>query len=91
MEKSIDNIGYNSGSIIVKDGRLVQGASISQDDYAYVVANRDSDTNSIIAGVVSIEQIAGSQPVQLVRGRISSIDDYKSVTLQSYSKLNGAN
>ena len=91
MEKSIDNILYNPGSIIVKDGRLVPGSSISQNDYAYVVANRDSGTNSIVAGVVSIEQLAGSQPVQLVRGRISSINDYKSVTLQSYSRLNGAN
>ncbi len=93
LEKSSVNVTYNPGTIVVKDGRLVQGSSVSADDYAYVMANRDnSGSNStLVAGVVSIEQRPGTEAVQLYRGRISSIDEYKTVTLESYSKLNGTN
>lgn len=91
LEKTLANITYNAGTIVVKDGRLVQGNSISQNDYAYVVANRDSDTGKIVAGVVSIEQRAGMEAVQLYRGRIDNIDEFKSVTLMSFAKLNGNN
>ncbi|AEY64600.1 S-layer homology domain-containing protein [Clostridium sp. BNL1100] len=93
LEKNLVNVTYNPGTIVVKDGRLVQGSSVSTDDYAYVMANRDnSGSNStIVAGVVSIEQRPGTEAVQLYRGRISNIDEYKTVTLESYSKLNGTN
>jgi hypothetical protein len=91
LERSLKNISYNQGTIVIKDGRLVKGNSVSSNDYAYVMANRDAETDKIIAGVVSIEQRPGTQSVQLYRGRISSIDEFKTVTLQSYSKLNGTN
>jgi len=91
LEKALLNISYDQGTIVVKNGRLVQGSSVSADDYTYVSANRDSDNGNIVAGVVSIEERPGAQAIQLYRGRISSIDEYKNVTLQSYSKLNGVN
>lgn len=93
LEKNLVNVSFNPGTIVVKDGRLVQGSSVSSDDYAYVMANRDNtgSDSTIVAGVVSIEQRPGTEAVQLYRGRISSIDDYKTVTLESYSKLNGTN
>ncbi|HEX2926571.1 MAG TPA: S-layer homology domain-containing protein [Ruminiclostridium sp.] len=89
LEKNLVNVLYNPGTIVVKDGRLVQGTSVSPDDYAYVVANRDNTSSNLTAGVVSIEQRPGTEAVQLYRGRISKIDDYKTVTLESYSKLDG--
>ncbi len=93
LEKNLVNVTYNSGTIVVKDGRLVQGSSVSTNDYAYVMANRDNSGSgsTIIAGVVSIEQRPGTEAVQLYRGRISGIDEYKTVTLESYSRLNGTN
>lgn len=93
LEKNLVNITYNPGTIVIKDGRLVQGSSVSTDDYAYVMANRDNSGSgsTLVAGVVSIEQRPGTEAVQLYRGRISSIDEYKTVTLESYSKLNGTN
>lgn len=93
LEKALVNISYNQGTIVVKDGRLVQGSSVSSNDYAYVMANRDSDSanNDLIAGVVSIEERSGEHAIQLYRGRITNIDEYKNVTLGSYSKLNGVN
>lgn len=91
LEKALDSISYDIGTIVVKDGRLVQGGSVLVDDYAYVMANRDSDTGKLVAGVVSIEERPGAQAIQLYRGRITSIDEYKNVTLGSYSRLNGVN
>ncbi len=91
LEKAGTNISFDSGTIVVKDGRLVQGSSVTADDYAYIMANRDSETGSLVAGVISIEERPGAQAVQLYRGRISSIDEYKTVTVESYSKLNGVN
>lgn len=88
LEKGMDSISYNPGTIVVKDGRLVQGSSVAANDFAYVVANRDADTGKLVAGVVSIEARPGTEAVQLFRGRIVSIDEYKTVTLTSYSKLN---
>ena len=91
LQNALNNVSYDNGTIVIKDGRLVQGGSVAADDYAYVTANRDNDSGNIVAGVVSIEQRPGTQDIQLYRGRITSIDEYKSVTVGSYSKLNGVN
>ena len=91
LQQAQTSISYDNGTIVVKDGRLVQGSSVTAEDYTYVVANRDADSGTLVAGVVSIEKRAGADTLQLFRGRISGIDEYKSVTLQSYSKLNGVN
>jgi len=91
LQQAQTSITYNKGTIVIKNGRLVQAASVQADDYTYVVANRDADSGALVAGVVSIEKRAGTEGIQLYRGRISNIDEYKSVTLQSYSRLNGEN
>ncbi len=91
LQQAQTSITYNKGTIVIKDGRLVQAASVQADDYTYVIANRDAESGALVAGVVSIERRAGTDGIQLYRGRISGIDEYKSVTLQSYSKLNGVN
>lgn len=91
LQQAQTSISYNNGTIVVKDGRLVPGSSVSPEDYTYVVANRDNENGTLVAGVVAIEKRAGTDGLQLYRGRISGIDEYKSVTLQSYSKLNGVN
>ncbi len=91
LSQAQTSISYNPGTIVVKDGRLVQGSSVSADDYAYVMANRDNSSGNLVAGVVSLEQRPGTETLQLYRGRITGIDEYNSVTLQSYSRLNGIN
>jgi hypothetical protein len=91
LQNALNSISYNNGTIVIKDGRLVNGGSVEANDYAYVMANRDADSGNLIAGVVSVEQRLGTQDLKLYRGRISGIDEYKSVTVGSYSKLNGIN
>ncbi len=91
LQQAQTSITYDKGTIVIKDGRLVQSGSVQADDYTYVIANRDADSGALVAGVVAIEKRAGADGIQLYRGRISGIDEYKNVTLQSYSKLSGVN
>ncbi len=91
LQQAQATIAFDKGTIVVKDGRLVQGSSVAADDYAYVVANREAESGKLIAGVVTIEKRPGTEAVQLYRGRISGINQYNSVTLESYSKLSGVN
>jgi len=74
-------------TIVVKDGRLVTGYSISPDDTAYVVANRSSANGSYYAGIVTIGDRINSNIYQIYRGRISAINPGKSFTVESFSTL----
>ncbi|AUS97772.1 hypothetical protein CDQ84_13565 [Clostridium thermosuccinogenes] len=91
LSKSTERIRVGKGAIVVKDGRLVSGASIAKDDMAYVVANRDFDSGEYYAGIVQISDRSDVNFVQIYRGRISKIDENRSFTLESFSQLNGLN
>ena len=83
------NISYDAGSIVVKQGRLVSGGSLSENDRAYVIANRSYETGDFNAGVVLVEASAGTQAAQIYRVRISGIDENNSFTTASFSQLMG--
>jgi len=81
------SIMLDPGSIIIKDGRLVSGSSISNDDMAYVVANRSYDSGEYNAGIVQIKERSGLDFVQIYRGRINEINEGSDFTVQSFSQL----
>lgn len=85
------NIGYDAGSIVVKNGRLVSGGSLAADDLAYAAVNRNYDTGDYKAGVVMVEEPGSAQATQLYRARIKSVDENNSFTVQSFSELVGNN
>ncbi|TYQ15317.1 UNVERIFIED_CONTAM: S-layer family protein [Acetivibrio alkalicellulosi] len=85
------NIIYNAGTIIVKDNRLVSGNNISNEDMAYVVANRRYNDGVYQAGVIAINERFNPDFIDIYRGRISQINTNTSVTLGSFSRLNGLN
>ena len=89
LSKLTQRIKVGEGAIVVKDGRLVSGASISRNDVAYVVANRDFDSGSYYAGIVQIGDRSSVDFVQIYRGRIKKIDENRSFTVESFSQLNG--
>ncbi|HEX3028462.1 MAG TPA: S-layer homology domain-containing protein, partial [Clostridia bacterium] len=91
LSKNDYGIAYGSSTIVVKDGRLVSGNSISQDDNAYVIANRSYDNGDYYAGVVQITEKSNLDFVRVYRGRIKSINESKDFTLESFSQLNGLN
>jgi hypothetical protein len=79
------NIEYTDESIIIKDQRLVNGLSISQEDRVYVVANRSADGRHK-AGLIQVHNDDADLP-QIYRGRIKSISEFNSFTVESYSVL----
>lgn len=83
------NIGYDSGSIVVKNGRLVSGSSLTANDRAYVVANRSYGAGSFNAGVVLVEAAVDNGLLQIYRARIKTIDENNSFTVESFSQLMG--
>lgn len=82
-------IKYGEGTIMVLNGRLVKGNSLSEEDLAYVVANRSYESGDYYAGVVQISERSDIEFAQIYRARISKIDENRSFTVQSYSQLKG--
>ncbi|MDR1061098.1 MAG: S-layer homology domain-containing protein [Clostridiales bacterium] len=83
------DIGVAGGTIVVKDGALVTGASIAADDQAYVVASREDATGQLKAEVVEIADRLGGAGHGIYRGRISKVAAGASFTLESFSELSG--
>ncbi|MFV0520793.1 MAG: S-layer homology domain-containing protein [Lachnospirales bacterium] len=77
---------YNilNSSIIVKDGRLVDGNSVLASDYVHISANKDT------AAVINIEDPINNETITLQRGRVYSVDEGESFKVSSMSMyLNG--
>lgn len=91
LEKEINNIVYNKGTIIVKDKRLVTGSSISSEDTAYIIANRAFTDGLYYANIVEIAPRNDPNFIDIYRGRIASINENKDFTVNSFSQLNGVN
>lgn len=83
------NIRYSPGSILVKEGRLVQANSLASQDPAYIAASRSSATGEYHAGVVQIDERPNLNQVKIYRGRIKAINDGRDFTLESFSQLDG--
>lgn len=80
------NISTDAGTIVRRYGRLVEGANITVDDYAVVSLNGNNR-----AAVVDIVDSPNTSAVMLVRGRIKSVDEGRSFTVQSMAILSGDN
>ncbi|MCX7711159.1 MAG: S-layer homology domain-containing protein [Clostridia bacterium] len=89
LSKDYRTLGYSKGTIVIKDGRLVSGSSITQEDTVYAVANRDYENGEYSAGVVQIGKRSNANYAQIYRGRIKLINDNKEFTMESFSKLDG--
>lgn len=91
LEKEINSIVYNKGTIIIKDKRLVTGSSISPEDTAYIVANRAYNDGQYYANVVEIDPRNDPNFINIYRGRIATVNENKDFTVNSFSQLNGVN
>lgn len=77
-------IQVDNGTIVIKNGKLVQATSILAPDYTHVVLNGDA-----YAAIVQIEQEPNNSAISVFRGRIGSIEDFESFQLQSHAILKG--
>ncbi len=90
LMNSYKTVSYGPGSIIIKDGRLVTGSSLTGDDSAYIVANLNNyGTDKYYAGVVQVSERPNSNFIQIYRARISNINENQDFTVESFSQLNG--
>jgi len=81
------DIAAGDWTIVIKDGKLVGGATIAQDDLAYVVASREDASGRIRADVVEIGGRSVNTGIHIYRGRISKIVLQKEFTLESFSEF----
>jgi len=77
-------IRTDAGTIVRRNGRLVDGRQISPWDHARVSLN--GENSAAVVDIGPAPQYAG---VQLIRGRIQSIDQGNSFRVQSMSLLDG--
>ena len=77
-------IATDPGTIVRRNGRLVSPGDIQVHDFARVVLNGGSQ-----AAVVDIFDMPSVLGAQIVTGRILSIEDNRSFTVQSMATLNG--
>lgn len=78
------NITIDNGTIIRKNGKVINSASIQVYDYARVSLNGNGK-----AAIIDIYDAPNTSSVLIARGRISSINENKSFTVSSISLLSG--
>lgn len=72
------------GTIIRKDGKLVDANSIQVNNYARVSLNGDGKV-----AIIDIYDAPATNGVSIARGRVSAIDEGRSFTVESMSQLVG--
>ncbi len=77
-------ISTDEGTIVRKNGKLVDTTNIAVNDYVRVSLNGDGK-----AGIVDIYEAPVSNSVTIARGRVKQIEDNKSFVVKSMSQLNG--
>lgn len=75
-------IKTNGGTIVVKNGKLLESNNIVSPDYVQVVLN-----GANTAAVVNVTPEPGNGATTIFRGRLKSIEDNTSMTLQSFALL----
>ncbi|HOJ12036.1 MAG TPA: hypothetical protein PK733_15800 [Clostridiales bacterium] len=90
INKELKSITYDNQSIVIKDGRLVTGKNISENDTAYIVAGR-SNMGDYKAGIIQVYHKPAVDNLQIYRGRIKSINENTDFTVESFSRLDDIN
>ncbi len=79
-------VTYDDTSIIVKKGRLLSPGQVKSRDEAYFVTSSQTD-GTVRANVIWIREPLDDTGLTLIRGRISQIDLFSSMTLESFSEF----
>ncbi len=82
MANDFRQLDTDAGAIVVKNGRLVSPQNIAAYDYAQVALNGGNK-----AAVVNITEQGGSDGIQIARGRVQSVNDGQSFTVESIAEL----
>lgn len=80
------SLAMDEGTIVIKNGKLVQVGNVLSPDYVQVVLNGNNQ-----AAIVNIQREPNNEAVSVMRGRIQSIEDGVSFQVQSHAVLMGMN
>jgi hypothetical protein len=75
-------ISIDEGTIVIKNGKLVESGNILSPDYAQIVLNGDMQ-----AAIVNIETEPNNDALSLFRGRIDSVEENESFSIESHAVL----
>lgn len=76
------DITMDEGTIVIKNGKLVQVGNVLSPDYAQVILNGNSQ-----AAIVSIQQEPNNEAVSVMRGRVQTIEEGVSFKVLSHAVL----
>lgn len=79
-------VRYDDTSLIIKKGKLLAPNQVNSRDEAYFVTSNLID-GTLKANVIWIQEPLDDTGLTLIRGRISQIDLYNSMTLESFSEF----
>lgn len=88
LENSSSVIGFDSNTLVIKDGKLVDISALNSLDPLKLSLEKPTNLNQYLANVVVSDSVV-NQGLTLYRGRIKSVEAEKSVTLESFAQLNG--
>ncbi len=78
------SIQTDEGTIVRKNGKLINGVNINVNDYVRVSLNGDGK-----ASVVDIYDMSSKKQIKIVRARVKQVEDNKWFVVKSMSQLNG--
>ena len=79
-------VTYDDTSLIVKKGKLLTPNQVKSRDEAYFATSNQID-GTVKANIIWIREPLDDTGLTLIRGRISHIDLYNSMTLESFSEF----
>ncbi|NMA65299.1 MAG: hypothetical protein GX957_03545, partial [Clostridiaceae bacterium] len=86
LQNLSENILFNEDTIVVKDGRLVDISAINTLDAVKISMERYN--NGFFANIITCDSL-NNLGLSIYRGRISDVEPEKSITVESFARLNG--
>lgn len=89
LGKTFGLVELNQGTIVVKDGKLVTGRSLSANDTVYMAVNKNPDSEETEAGLIMTVEKPALSMVQIFRGELQKVNQNSDFTLKTFAVLNG--
>ncbi len=88
LQNTSYTIGYDAGTLVVKDGKLVDIGALNSLDPVKLSLEKSGDGNNYRANIVVSDSVV-NEGLTIYRGRIKSVDKEKTVTVESFAQLGG--
>ncbi len=88
LQNTSYTVGYDTGTLVVKDGKLVDMGALVSLDPVKMSLEKAGDGNTYVANIVVSDSLV-NEGLSLYRGRIKSVDKEKSLTVESFAQLGG--